>query len=413
MAINYIKTDGTENGETVAVKVNTVMDSINDTPKAGVSVNTLLNTGIYEVNTGTPNGESGYLKVTSEVGNANKIIQVFSSIDSPMVVSRISSDGGSVWGLWVETPQTIFDKQVMNEFLNTYTKEQVNQMVVNTYTGAGEPSPSLGKSGDRYHRFATNVTTTVSSGVAAQDYEADEREIIIFEDLAAAGVKGIYIIPSDRTVYVDWGLDGMPPLTNFTLTFGGSDIPLDILFQTQSGFDATYSSGYDAVIHAITAGQAYELAAHSLTGKEDDYTKYDDTWYRTPIFSALYDFKKLGSIGSPAIGAVTSTSFIHAETLTVADVPAGVYEIKMSCTFGMDVVNKSFKMRFGQAIAGGSSIFENTSKELKDTSDKDTHEFSYPHVHGGGEIKLDIEVAVESGATGVLYFANMSIERKR
>ena len=413
MALERIKTDGSENGQTAADKINATMDAIelgmgiNMTPKLGVNINTIIETGYYEVDTNLPYLQTlAELRVGHDTDIPTKIIQELRSMVEPFVYRRISNNSGTNWTLWEETRQTEFNIQAAERIDNTYTKVQVNRMVVSTYTGTELPDPNLGKTGDMYHRYASKVQETLETGVSQDDARADG--FYLFDDFTQSGLTALYVIPSQNSIFTYFGGNGSPHAENFILNIEGTDIPLTVDYQTAGGVDFTYSSSFDAVINNIVSGDAWTLKTEKLSGKDEDYTKFDTQWYYTPIFDHIYEYNKIGGAGNEV--TVNTTTFIDILDKDLGTLPAGVYEYKHSMTFTIDSTTKSLIFRF--SLDGGAT-WEERSREVKDVTNVEDTESSFPLALGVEPVHLRLQAKVESGATAVIKYASQVFEKKR
>ena len=118
MALERIKTDGSETGQTAADKINAAISAIeagsgvNMTPKLGVNINDIIGTGYYMVDTNLPTSASvGELRVGVNTEDQSVIIQEYIDSEEPIVLRRQSVDTGASWSPWMDTPQTIFNKR--------------------------------------------------------------------------------------------------------------------------------------------------------------------------------------------------------------------------------------------------------------------------------------------------------------
>lgn len=409
--MEYLKLDGSETGLTAGTKINGIIDAMNMQPKLGTDIDNIKDSGYFEVDTNLPDGMGlGELRVGWDVSNKDKLIQEYKSLFFPFTYRRISNDAGATWTSWQEDEQTQFNQTVAERFDNTYTKLQVNRMVVNTYTGVEVPSPSLGKTGDMYHRFQTKLENSLQTGVSAQEYK--NLGFNMYIDNTSSGMTELYIAPNSHEIYTYWGDNGAPKAEDFVLNVNGTDIPLTVDYQTAGGIDFTYPSSFDSVIQAVTIGTSFDFKGSVLTGKDEDYTNFDGNWYYTPIFDHTYDFKKAGISegGNPVV--ISGQTFQEIVRLTTLPRAAGVYEYKFSITFGYSTTSRS--ALFQWSLDGGNS-WETFSLEVKDTTNKMPRTYEFPiNRQQNGTIDLILQGACEGASdTLTVDYASIVAERKK
>jgi len=308
-----------------------------------------------------------------------------------------------------ESDDLVVARQLEEPFRLKADIEYVNSAIVNTYAGTTVPSSTLGKDGDRYHRYASSVTQTFKQGVCLEDYSEPYTEIY-YDGSVTDGVYSIGIEPSTRKVYVDYtNLDdhNNTPVLNI----GGTNIPLEVKSRNTAGFVGTYASSYDSTIAGITTSTAFELNGNALSGPEEDYTNFSGTWYLTPIFNHTYDFEKAGipSTGNPV--TITEDTYQPIVALITDNRDAGTYEVSFSLTFNYSTTNRS---AFVQWTIDGGTSWEIFSVEPKDATDTKSSHYAFPITHGGGALDLRLMGKCEqNGDTLTIHYANITLDRKK
>jgi len=283
----------------------------------------------------------------------------------------------------------------------------VNSVVINTYTGTTIPSPTLGHSGDRYHRFLGSSNAPLKSGNAEEGYS--NGGFGVFMDNTASGIQEIFISPSERKFYISYGANGLPPMDTPVFAVDGQTVPLTITFQSNKTFNATYDVGAASIIEGIDTGDAYELLAQTMTGKDEDYTKFNDEWFYTPIYDHTYDFVKVGGTGNEITISTDTWTDVLDTQLELRK--AGVYEYKHSATFNYSSTGRSAEFRF--SLDGGNT-WEVRTKEVKDTTNEEDTEALFPFSYGGGTPRLRMQARCESSSdTLKVMWASQILERKK
>ena len=286
-------------------------------------------------------------------------------------------------------------------------KAYVESAVINTYTGTALPDPTLGHSGDRYHRFNTSTSNTLKAGNAEEDYST--HGFTIFTDQTSNGLQEIFVVPSERKFYVSYGANGLPPMDAPAFEVDGQTVPLTITFQSNKTFNATYDIGAASIIESINTGDAYVLSAQTMTGKDEDYTKFNDEWFYTPIYDHTYDFVKVGGTGNEVTISTDTWTDILDTQLELRK--AGVYEYKHSATFTYSSTGRSAEFRF--SLDGGTT-WEVRTKEVKDTTNEEDTEALFPFTYGGGTPRLRMQGRCESSSdTLKVIWASQILERKK
>jgi len=385
--------------------------SNNMTPKFGVNIDLLVKSGYYEVDTNLPSGATvAELRVGYDTSNKNKIIQEFKDLNTPTVMRRISADNGANWSIWTNTAQTAFNLDMVDQVNAKASKEYVDGAMINTYAGTTVPDNAIGKSGDQYHRYSTSVPTILQGGICEESYDPKLFDIF-FNSNPASGIMSISLKPSDRTVYLDWAI-ASEHSNNYSLEIDGSVIPLTIVTDTQLSVVATYTSGYDSVVQGIVvASTTFKLNTDVLSGIDEDYTKFGDRWFYTPIFDRTYDFKKAGISegGNPVV--ISSTSYEDIVRLTTLPRYSGVYEYSFSITFGYSATSRS--AMFQWSLDGGNS-WEQFSLEVKDVTNKMPRTYKFPITRDqNGTIDLILQGKCEGASdTLTIDYASIVAERK-
>ena len=417
MQLDKIKIDGSENGGSAAAKINAAIDAINlgaginMTPALGINIDTITDTGYYEVDTNLPVAFSalGEVRVGHDTTSHSKIIQEYRDLDTPEGMRRISADGGLNWTAWVDTPQSVFNNLVVAEIELKASRSYVNKAIVNTFTGTAIPSSSLGKSGDQYHRYETSTPKIISSGVSKDDYDASG--FYILDEISSPNTQEIYIDVENRAVLMGWGTP-IDHIDTLVLRVNGTDIPLTVTFQVPSGIDAIYDPGFDSIVQAIIAGSTYELNSMELQGKNEDYTKFDDMWFFTPVFDQTYDFQKAGISegGNPIV--ITDTTYQPVVELVTLPRATGVYEYKFSLTFAYSTSTRS--AMFQWSLNGGTT-WEEYELEVKDPNNKMPRTYEFPITRAqAGTIHLVLQAKCEGASdTLTIDYASIIAERKK
>ena len=420
MAIEEIKTDGSENGLSAATKINEAISTIN---KFAVAP------GMMVVDGNLPTvdmifGASGEA-VMNVIRKSDMKLKAQFLYATDGIILRTKADDGSVMAEMrlmpdgtIVNPTAPVDIRSFDSLLTAQNMEgpmngkasvaYVNSVVINTYTGTTIPSPTLGHSGDRYHRFSGDTPdTSLKNGLSDNDYALTG--VYLFEDLSSQGIQEIFVSPHERKVYVTYGSNELPPMHDPILNVLGTDIPLSIVFQSNRSFNATYDAGADTIIEAIRTTSPYTLKATTLAGKDEDYTKFGDEWFYTPIYDHTYDFVKVGGTGNEiTISTDTWTDVLDTQLDTRK---AGVYEYKHSATFNYSSTGRSAEFRF--SLDGGNT-WEVRTKEVKDTTNEEDTEALFPFSYGGGTPRLRMQARCESSSdTLVVKWASQILERKK
>jgi hypothetical protein len=286
--------------------------------------------------------------------------------------------------------------------------DYVNNAMLSIFTGDTVPPSTLGKTGDMYHQFATNTITIMKSGASVEDYSDTYTEL--YYDSTSTDIVAIGINPAKRTVYIDFGSNSSAHVSNIILKLNGVDIALAVKSQNNANIVCTYSAGFDSNIQSIVTGQPFELRAEELSNRELDYTKFNDTWYLTPVFNNTYDYVKEGipNGGNPII--ISTNVFQEVARLTVPARDAGTYGITFSVTFKYSSTDSS--AIFQWSLDGGST-WKLIQKEVKDTSNVEVFTYSFPKELSAGPIDFVLQAKCEDDSKILeIDYANIICERK-
>ena len=287
----------------------------------------------------------------------------------------------------------------------------VNKAVINTYAGLAEPDIAIGKTGDKYHRYTQAVEQTFITGKAFTGYHPQFFELF-YDSHVSVGIIGISIDPPKRIVYIDYaGLDEHSE--NPKLVIDGTEIPLTDKHKTEGNYEGTYTASFDNLIASIVANVTpFELKAEVLSGKEEDYTKFDGEWYFTPVIDQTYDWVTAGinNGGNPII--IKSNTFVPVANLVVTDIrKAGVYQITFTTTFKYSVANKSAIFRW--SLDGGVN-WKVINHEVKDKTNDEIISYTFPKQLQPGQVDFKMEAKCESSSnTLTIDFAHITMERKK
>lgn len=91
--------------------------------------------------------------------------------------------------------------------------------------------------------------------------------------------------------------------------------------------------------------------------------------------------------------------------------PSGIYIVGLSATVQITAVNNSIQARF--SLDGG-SFWENFSRESKDTTDRQSMDYTFPKIHSGGAYDFVFQMKKENQNNIMqTFFANIWFDRKK
>jgi len=392
---------------TILNSIDSVVDSITITNSLGVDLDTLLNKGLFEVDTNLPNGTVlGVLEVEVFTdSNISTVIQTLQDTSSLLVYIRVYN--GTTWTIWKKSH--ISDQVEKNtiKLLQTATKDAVAKNIINTYSGTTAPDVSLGKNYDRYHKFSTTVTDNIVSTTSYSGYEPSFFSIFVegIQGGVQNNVNDMYIASSNRELHVDYSDGYTPKFESASMTVGGTLVPLTIQAITSGSAIFTYLSSSDATIQGITASTSITYDNESTTGTYEDYEKLEDKWFITKAFDQTYDFQKVSG------QAINNDTFTTIGQLTTPTRSSGVYEYSFSMSFKYSTTSRSAFFRF--SIDGGNHWYE-FAREPKDTTDTYDMYYAFPYVESVDKvIDLVVQAKCENNSdTLTILFLDIVAERK-
>ena len=345
-----------------------------------------------------------FIETRSESGHIQNmlILKANGQIENPTAGETVNSFDSLLTARMIEAPMKI-----------KADLDYVNNAMINTFTGVGLPDPSMGKSGDQYHRYTSMTPTTIASGYSYDD--SSQVGFYLFKDMGNALQEIFVETPyNQRKVYITYGSDGLPHMEDLVLNIDGTDVPLQIDFQNATGIIGKYTSTYDSLMASVRSNTQFEMKVSILTGKNEDYTNFSGEWMYTPIFNHTYEFVKFsGGTQNPMI-IMDDTNWTTVLDKDLGHKEQGTYQYVQSITFEMSIASRNAIFR--TSLDGGAH-WETRQKKVLDKSDAEDAETLFPleTPPGGIPVHLMMQAKVESGsgATLKIHWASQVLERKK